>query len=131
MGERELRAKYGGKLPKAINRAIRAELSGGNEALDTLTALAGPAMQSGWKERNGNPTEPAVAYFKHKRTVVDKMEAEIRRKYGIPMESARDTKPKRPRRRAGDPADRKPASAYQRGAKKNPSLRKGATKRDR
>src|SRR3954468_24069007 len=118
MGERELRAKYGGKLPKAIHRAIRAEIMGGNEALDTLTALAGPAMQSGWKERNGNPTEPAVAYFKHKRTVVDKMEAEIRRKWGIPLEDSRSTKPKRPRKRAaGDPADRKPAKAFRRPAK--------------
>src|SRR3954471_24258690 len=137
MGERELRAKYGGKLPKAINRAIRAEIMGGNEALDTLTALAGPAMQSGWKERNGNPNEPAVAYFKHKRQVVDKMEAEIRRKWGIPLEATRDTKPKRPRpsnkprRRAGDPADRKPASAYHRGAKKSPTARKGPIQRDR
>ena len=39
MGERELRAKYGGKLAKAINRAIRAEVKGGNEALDKLTAI--------------------------------------------------------------------------------------------
>lgn len=37
MGERELRDKYGGKRAKAINRAIRAELDGGNEALDRLT----------------------------------------------------------------------------------------------
>ena len=42
MGEREIREKYGGKLPKAINRAIRAEVIGGNAALDKLTQLAGP-----------------------------------------------------------------------------------------
>ena len=36
MGEKELREKYGGKLLKAINRAIRAEVTGGNEALDRL-----------------------------------------------------------------------------------------------
>ena len=39
MGEKELRTKYGGKLAKAINRAIRAEIAGGNEALDKLTQL--------------------------------------------------------------------------------------------
>ena len=40
MGEREIRAKYGGHLPKAINRAIRAEVPGGNEG-------AGPADATG------------------------------------------------------------------------------------
>src|SRR3982751_1291723 len=99
MGERELRAKYGGKLAKAINRAIRAELPGGNEALDKLTHLAAPVLQAGWKDRNGNPTPEAVAYFKHKRDVVEKMEAQIRKKWQIPREES--AKPKRPRRRTG------------------------------
>src|SRR3954454_12902234 len=79
MGERELRAKYGGKLDKAINRAIRAEIPGGNEALDKLTQLAGPAMQSRWKDHAGNPTAEAAAYFKHKRNVVERMEAQVRK----------------------------------------------------
>jgi len=86
MGEKELRAKYGGKLAKAINRAIRAELEGGNAALDTLTKLAGPAVHSGWKTADGSPTDEAAAYSKHKKNVVDKMEAQIRRKWGIPLE---------------------------------------------
>jgi hypothetical protein len=89
MSERELREKYGGKLAKAINRAIRAELPGGNAALDKLTALAGPARHSGWKDRRGNPTPEAAAYFKHQRDVVDKMEADIRARWGIPMESTK------------------------------------------
>jgi hypothetical protein len=83
-GERKLREKYGGKLAKAINRAIRAEIPGGNAALDTLTDLAGPARHSGWKDRDGNPTPEAAAYFKHQRLVVDKMEDAIRSKWGIP-----------------------------------------------
>jgi hypothetical protein len=83
MPERELREKYGGKLPKAINRAIRAELPDGNAALDTLTQLAGPAMQSGWTTPDGNPTPEAVAYYKHKRKV-DKLEAQIRANWSIP-----------------------------------------------
>ena len=94
MGERELREKYGGKLAKAINRAIRAEIPGGNEALDKLTDLAAPILQSGWKDRSGNPTPEAAAYFKHKRNVVDKLEAQVRKKWGIPMED----KPQRKRR---------------------------------
>jgi hypothetical protein len=85
MGERELREKYGGKLAKAINRAIRAEIPGGNEALDKLTHLSAPVLQSGWKDAKGRETPEAAAYFKHKREVVDRMDAEVRRKWGVPM----------------------------------------------
>jgi len=84
MGEMELREKYGGKLAKAINRAIRAEIPGGNPALDKLTALAGPALHSGWYDAQGTPTAEAAAYFKHKHSVVDKMEAAVRDKWNIP-----------------------------------------------
>jgi hypothetical protein len=98
MSERDLRAKYGGKLPKAINRAIRAELPGGNEALDKLTRLAAPILQSGWKDRTGKPTPEATAFFKHKRDVVDKMEAQIRQKWGIPMDEPTEKKPRRKKR---------------------------------
>lgn len=89
MPEKELRDKYGGKLPKAINRAIRAEIPGGNEALDTLTALAGPARHSGWTKHNGEPTPEAKAYFKHKARV-DELENQIKRKYGVPLETRTD-----------------------------------------
>ena len=88
MGERELRDKYGGKLAKAINRAIRAEVPGGNEALDRLTALAGPAMHSRWKDRRGAETPEAAAYFRHKRDVVDPMEATVRKTWGVPPPKA-------------------------------------------
>ena len=84
MGEMELRKKYGGKLAKAINRAIRAEVPGGNEALDRLTALAGPAMHSRWKDPRGVETPEAAAYFRHKRDVVDRMEAIVRKTWGVP-----------------------------------------------
>ena len=111
MGERELRDRYGGKLAKAINRAIRAEIEGGNEALDTLTKLAGPAMQSGWQAPNGDPTPEAVAYARHKRTVVDKLESIIRKKWGIPEDPptrvARDNR--KPRKRKA--TQRRPAAA--------------------
>ena len=84
MGERELREKYGGKLPKAINRAIRAEIAGGNEALDQLTHLAAAAKQSHWKDKQGRDTAEATAYFKHVRDVVGKMDAQVRKTYGLP-----------------------------------------------
>src|SRR5438034_10742631 len=88
MGEREIREKYGGKLAKAINRAIRAEVPGGNEALDQLTQLAGAARHSRWKDRAGRDTPQAAAYFRHKREVVDRMDAEVRRRWGVPPDRA-------------------------------------------
>jgi hypothetical protein len=96
MGEHEIREKYGGKLPKAINRAIRAEVPGGNEALDKLTQLAGAARHSRWTDHAGRDTAEALAYFKHKREVVDRMDAEVRRRWGVP--------PDKPGR--SDPANR-------------------------
>jgi len=84
--DRKIREKYGGKLPKAINRAIRAEIPGGNEALDKLTLLAGAARHSGWKDKAGNDTPEAIAYFKHQREVIDKMAAETRKRWGLPPE---------------------------------------------
>jgi hypothetical protein len=84
MDDRKIREKYGGKLPKAINRAIRAEIPGGNEALDKLTQLAGAARHSGWKDFEGNSTVEAKAYFRHKRDVIDRMDAEVRKRWGVP-----------------------------------------------
>ncbi len=117
MGERELREKYGGKLAKAINRAIRAECPGGNAALDKLTQLSGPILQAGFEDHHGNPTPEAAAYFKHKRQVVDKLEALVREKWGIPAEGKRPPKPRQRRTSKVDQADRKPAKAYRRAPK--------------
>ena len=88
MGEREIREKYGGHLAKAINRAIRAEVPGGNEALDKLTALAGAARHSRWTDHAGRDTPEAVAYYRHKRDVVERMEREVRKTWGVPLERA-------------------------------------------
>lgn len=107
MSEKELREKYGGKLPKAINRAIRAEIEGGNEALDKLTALAGPAMQSGWTSERGDPTPEAVEYFRHKRTV-EKLEAQVRKTYGIAPMPEPDSSRLAPRKRLGKPGRKPP-----------------------
>jgi hypothetical protein len=128
MGEREIREKYGGKLAKAINRAMRAEIPGGNAALDTLTHLSGPAMHSGWKDHFGNPTVEATAYFKHKRQVVDKMEATVRAKWGIPPEDVAPAKParKRPAKRPTNRPTNRPAKrpAQRPSVRKNPGRRR-------
>jgi hypothetical protein len=108
MGERELREKYGGKLPKAINRAIRAEIPGGNEALDHLTHLAAAAKHSHWHDNAGRPTPEAETYYKHQRDVIGRMDAQVRKTWNIPAGAGRDTagaKRSRPRKRK--PAGRK------------------------
>lgn len=81
MGEKELREKYGGKLAKAINRAIRAELPDGNAALDKLAKLSGKANSAGKETPDGKP--PAVKAFEQQQKIVAAMEATIRQKYGI------------------------------------------------
>jgi hypothetical protein len=105
MGERELREKYGGKLDKAINRAIRAETPDGNEALDKLTKLGGPAWRSGWNDASGHPTPEAAVYLQHQRAVVDPLIARIRKAYGIPpADRSQLPNPKRKKRIARRPA---------------------------
>src|SRR4051794_30876611 len=87
MGEREIREKYGGKLVKAINRAIRAEIPHGNDALDKLSQLAAAAKQSRWKDRQGRDTPEAAAYFKHLEEVVGRMDAQVRKAWGLPPDN--------------------------------------------
>lgn len=95
MDDKKIREKYGGKLPKAINRAIRAEIPGGNEALDKLTQLAGAARHSQWVDRDGNMTPEAAAYYKHKRQVIDVMDAQVRKTWGVPPDLGKEEKPAR------------------------------------
>jgi hypothetical protein len=99
MSERELREKYGGKLPKAINRAIRAEIPGGNEALDTLTHLAAAAKDSHWHDKKGRPTPEAEAYYKHQRNVVERMAAQVCRTWDVPTDAAAKSGKARARKR--------------------------------
>jgi hypothetical protein len=117
MGERELREKYGGKLPKAINRAIRAEIPGGNEALDKLTDLAAAAKQSHWHDKQGRPTPEAEAYYKHQRNVIARMDAQVRTTWSVPADAGSDSraarksqpgKSRRPRKPGQGKSARKP-----------------------
>jgi hypothetical protein len=119
MGEQELREKYGGKLAKAINRAIRAEVPGGNEALEALTRRAAAARTSRWKDHAGRDTPEAVAYFRHKKDVVDRMEAEVRKRWGVAAEQP----PRDVRRRHARPGSKPAGGAPRRKAKASPRKR--------
>ena len=136
MGEREIRAKYGGHLPKAINRAIRAEVAGGNEALDRLTHLAGAARQSHWHDAKGRPTPEAEAYYRHQREVVARMDAEVRKRWGVPPDAEPRANEDRPGRRqgsraGGSPARRGPRSAAPGGRTRKRPATQGQAKRTR
>ncbi|WP_321376979.1 hypothetical protein [Trichococcus shcherbakoviae] len=88
MSTRDLREKYGsnGGTPAVINRAIRAECPGGNEALDALRSFH-EILRSDRLE--SNPTAKAMAEAARNRLVeiANAMEAEIRRRYGMPPET--------------------------------------------
>ena len=118
MSEKTLREKYGGKLAKAINRAIRAEIPGGNEALDKLTVLAGAARQSHWKDDEGDHTVESKAYYRHQRDVIDVMEAKIREKWDIPpSEQSLIREASRPQKRPGSPRSAQGGGPARRGNK--------------
>jgi hypothetical protein len=84
---RELRRKYGktsGSAREAINRAIRAELAGGNEALDGLELFHKIVLRLGEFEADGRT--PTLAQVAHDRLagIANALEAEIRRRYAMP-----------------------------------------------
>lgn len=85
MPTRELCAKYGqnGGQRAAVNKAIRAELAGGNEVLDSLELFHKIVLRVGEHERDCKT--PTIAQVAHDRlsAIADAMEAEIRRRYGM------------------------------------------------
>lgn len=93
MSYRDLAAKYGdGRNPSGralINRAIRAELVGGDHGLDALNALD----QLVYKFKERGRTEglaDAEAALRHTHAVARSLRAEVRRRYGIPPEQEAD-----------------------------------------
>ena len=62
MGNKELVGRYGGKGRNAINRAIRAELAGGGEALDALSLSLAMADRLGWVDDAGQRSAVAVLH---------------------------------------------------------------------
>lgn len=77
-----LRTKYGGRLDEAINRAIRAECPGGNEALDTMTLIKQMLDRHGWTGPDGKPTPLSMA-FRRVREIVEAMDEAVCHTYGV------------------------------------------------
>lgn len=80
---RKAHNKRGGPAREAINRAIRAELVGGNEALDALTKLH--EMQHAIIRRGMPQREIDICQVAMERIagIVAAMESEIRRRYQL------------------------------------------------
>ena len=86
MSTRELRAKYGrtaGSSRAAINAAIRAELPGGAIVLDLCELTHHAAERLGWNDADGTPSLIRVLHERLSEAA-NEMEAEIRRRYGMP-----------------------------------------------
>jgi len=91
MSTKDLAAKYGGgkgNTDRLVNRAIRAEIPGGGEALDLLNTLRGRY------DADSSIGRVAVAGV---RQVVYRMVAAIRERYGLPPDphdtAANDAQP--------------------------------------
>lgn len=86
MPTRELREKYGnnGGVPAAINKAIRAEIPAGGLVLDSLELFHKIVLRLGEFEPDGKT--PTIAQVAHDRlsAIANEMEAEVRRRYGMP-----------------------------------------------
>lgn len=85
---KELRSAYGktgGDPRQAINRAIRAELTGGAGILDLLPIVRHMAQVEGWKDAKGEPS-PAAMIYERVAAIADELETEIRRRYEMPVE---------------------------------------------
>lgn len=85
---RDLREKYkktSGSAREVLNRAIRAELAGGNEVLDAIELFHKIVQRIGEYESDGRT--PTIAHVAHDRLagIATAMESEIRRRYGMPI----------------------------------------------
>lgn len=84
-----IRAKYGGKRGESINKAIRAECVGGNEALDALAACNRAAEASGWSSDDGGPSAAKTCYTAVL-DIVDAMEDDVRERWNLPDRPERE-----------------------------------------
>lgn len=86
MGTRELRETYGkksGSAREAINRAIRAELPGGNEALDALTLFHEMKHRLDATGENRQAADICQVAMERVAGIAAAMEREIRKRYGM------------------------------------------------
>jgi hypothetical protein len=79
----DLRNKYGGSTRMAINRAIRAELAGGNECLDAMELCHKLVRRLGEHEPGGKVPSVAKVAYDRVAGIADAMENEIRRRYNM------------------------------------------------
>lgn len=86
-----LREKYGknAKRREAINRAIRAECPGGDDALDRLEDWHKICYRRGWDDIGGEEPLQVTAY-RHLLDIVDSMEDWVRTEYDLPPRPERD-----------------------------------------
>ena len=81
---KDLRIKYGKTTSRqAINAAIRAELPGGPGVLDLMELTHHAAERLGWEDPDGKPSLLRVIH-EQLCAAANAMEAEIRRRYGMP-----------------------------------------------
>lgn len=85
----ELKSKYGGKTKEAVNRAIRAECAGGDEAIDAMSLAKQICDRHGWADPDGTPSVHAVLY-ERLMWVVDAMEDDVRERWGLPEREDRE-----------------------------------------
>jgi hypothetical protein len=90
MSSQTLREKYDAKLlPRAVNKAIRAEIPGGDEALAALELAHGFLRRAG--VRNAADSDlPQARMYMAVLAIVDAMEDEVRQRYDIPPAKDRD-----------------------------------------
>lgn len=90
MPKKELCDKYDQKLlARAINKAIRAEIAGGDEALDALELAHGFMRRAGVRNA-ANSDLPQARVYMSILAIVDAMEDEVRLRYGVPVSRDRD-----------------------------------------
>lgn len=91
MSYRALKARYKGKTREAINKAIRAECPGGDEALDGLNDWHKVCEHRGWQGADGRGEESLqVTAYRHLLEIVDAMEDSVRARYSLPEREDRE-----------------------------------------
>ena len=77
---RELREKYGGRTNEATNRAIRAEIDGGNDCLEALHRLHRLVKRYRVGSAHHTLVQQALDNI---REIAESMTVEIRRRYSV------------------------------------------------
>lgn len=76
MTVKDLKAKYGGRAEQAINRAVRAEITGGARVLEELEYWSGQINLHG---ETGHAETAYIAFAE----IAEEMKNEVARRYGM------------------------------------------------